>query len=227
MRTSNNVHSCAFTAWISLHRYGLIQTAFFILLILSLTWMYFFGEPYPYDERGFFSLMSGYISAFIFPFFCTMLFFSSDYKFKAFIFAVLWGYLLALSWCAYWGIPYPLPITAAGLLTLFYKEIRPSDKNTKAGTILGAIIIWFFAGLMISILFSCLQYRTTVKVREYTQQALNMPVIKVIDSKGSYIYTEEYGLEKMYHSTQHIPSGSSVHRLPVDEDDGDVFIVAE
>ena len=229
MGTNNKVHSRAFAAWVSLHRYGFMQVVFSILTALSLLWMYFYGEPYPYTERGFFSLMGGYVSAFIFPWVCMAFFFRDGViQFMAFIHAVLCGYLLAITWCAYWGISYIFPIAAAGLLTIFYKEIRPNDKDTKNKTLFAAVIwIWFISGFALATVFSYLQYKDILKDKGYTQRALNMPTIKAIDCKDSYIYTEEYGLEKVYHYTTPIPAGSLIHRLPVDEEDGDVFIVAE
>ena len=224
--TNKHVHIRAFAAWISAHRYGFIQAVCLFFLTLSLTWMLFYGEPRNPFDRGFWTRMEGYAVAIMIPGFSLALFFSDENsKFRAFIFSVFWGYLLALIWCAYWGIPYAYPIAAAALITIFYKNIRPDDYRTSNKKIATVIIsIWFLSAFASGVFLSHIGYSNFLKKQEYTKQAINIPTIKAVDCKDCYIYTEEYGLEKMYNCPD-IPEGSMIHRLPVE--DGKVFVVAE
>ncbi len=211
-------------AWISKHRYGFLQTVFFLLLVLSLIWLEG-KELHNLDERNVWTRIEGYASAFFISSFNVGLFFSDAWpKFRAFNCAVLFGYLLAMVWCAYWAISYVFPAIAAIVMTALYMDIRTDDQQTSKKTIIAAIVAWFFSGFVISILFSKSGYETDLKNQEYANQAIEIAPIKAVDCKDSYIYTEEYGLEKMYTPVE-VPKGSKVHRLPLG-DEG-VFIVVE
>lgn len=224
METTKNFYVKA-KAWMSKHRYGFLQTVFFTLLIISLLWMYFSGELHNFSGRVFWTRIEGYFGASIASI-CSLLLLFSDFerKFRAFIFAVLWGYLLTLAWCAYGEIPYVFPAIAAIVMTALYMDIRTDDRKTSKKTITAAIIVWFFSGCVISILFCHMGYKFDLKKQEYTKQALEIPTIKAVDCKDCYIYTEEYGLERTYDCPD-IPKGSMIHRLPVE--DGKVFVTVE
>ncbi len=213
-------------AWISKHRYGFLQTVFFTLLVISSFWMYFSGELHNISDRDFWTRMEGYFGAFILSFYSLLWFFSdTERKFRAFIFAVMWGYLLTLVWCAYWEISYLLPIAAAALITLCYKDIRTDDDSTSNKTIACVIfVIWGLTAFVPSLVLSFIGYKFDLKKQEYAKQALEIPAIKAVDYKDCYIYTEEYGLERTYNSPN-IPKGSMIHRLPVE--DGKVFVTVE
>lgn len=229
MKTTNKnsfVHKTA--AWISKHRYGFLQTVFFILTAFSLLWMYFYGEPENPDGRGLWTKPEGYFLALYLAFFNSGLFGSdAEMKFRAFNCAVLFGYLLALVWCGYWAISYVFPTGAAALITVFYRKIRPEDCWTSYGRLIFfSCIVWVSAAIVPIAYTRYEDYFEDYlkKDQEYTRQAKETPVIKVVDSKDDYIYTEEYGLEQIS-SSQDIPKGSMIHRLPTK--DGKVFVVAE
>ena len=52
-------------AWISKHRYGFLQTVFFLLLVLSLIWLEG-KELHNLDERNVWTRIEGYASAFFY-----------------------------------------------------------------------------------------------------------------------------------------------------------------
>ena len=112
------------------------------------------------------------------------LFFSDAWpKFRAFNCAVLFGYLLAMVWCAYWAISYVFPAIAAIVMTALYMDIRTDDQQTSKKTIIAAIVAWFFSGFVISILFSKSGYETDLKNQEYANQAIEIAPIKAVDCK--------------------------------------------
>lgn len=227
MKTTNkNSFVRDIAAWISEHRYGFLQIIFFTLTAISLLWIHHYGEAHNLTNRGLWTRIESYAVASLIPASCMGLFFSDTYRpFKAFIFTVLWGYILITVWCAYWEISYAFPVAAAALITLFYKDIRTEDHFTSNRTIAATIlIIWFTAAFATGLLFGHMGYKSDIEKQEFSRQAKETPVIKVVDSKDGYIYTEEYGLEQMSFN-QDIPKGSMIHRLPTK--DGKVFVTAE
>lgn len=227
MKTTNkNSFVRKFAEWVSKHPYSFLQTVFLILLGLSLIWI--LREPLNFFDKGFWIKMEGYIPAFLFPLVLLAAFSPElNSRLRPFAFTVLWGYLLVLSWCTYWEISYIFPIIAAGTLTGFYYNKIRKDRPSEAKRLFWvSIIVWGLGGFGSSLGFSYWGQEQELKEQNYARQAIEIPAIKVIDSKDNLIYTEEYGLEKIksYHSI-HIPKGCMVHRLQIE--DGMVFVLPE
>jgi len=209
-KTLKSFEISAFRTWFLKHTYGFLQAIFFILLALSAVWMYYYGDFTDIYSRSLCCDVGGYFVALMPPFFLAFFPIFAGDKWNAFIKTVSLGFLLAQVWFLYWGFSYILPFFIALLLTCFYKKIRPDDNIASRVDIIAACILYWLIPLCAAVTVSYFSHKTHLKQQEYARQAIEVPVIKAIDSKGSYVYTEEYGIEKMYNH-QEISAGSMIH----------------
>lgn len=208
-----------------LHCYGIWQTIFFFLLVFSIAGLMMFYQPEIPSSRGFWIRNEAFGFAFFIPFFAGVLcWLSFNSRWIAFSFTVLWGYLLALIWCWFFGITYLIPLAIAAIIIGNYNKIQKKDLYLKRHIVIRKVVLLSLATICASMFFGYTGRKNYLLKQEYIHEAKQIPTIELVDAKDNYIFTKEYGLEK---ATRHVKAakGDKIHRLSVEN--GEVFVLVE
>ena len=204
-------------AFLKRHPWGCVGWSFFVLLISSLVFLFAFNgcESAVGTDRGIWTNDVGYIITTLFG--LSIIFVSLDDidVDESLFFCICWLALaLAETWCWFFGLTFLLPVNILLIVCLYYLFWRKSIPKV----FIWKKILWLFIGTGIAFGVSYRQYFVYQETQRGIQKALQTPVIELIDVKDSYIFTKEFGLERVSDKTplDSIKKGDKVHRLKTD-----------
>lgn len=201
------------------HPWGCVGWIIFVLLVLSLVFLFAFGGTdlaVASQKRNLWSIDLGYIVTSIFA----LTFVASSVNKlcteENFFFLICWLALVLMEfWCWFFGVTFFLPanvIFVVCLCYLFWNKDTPSFFVWKK-------ILWLYASAGIALGVSFGEYRIYQETQQGIQKALQKPAIELIDKKDNYIFTNEFGLEKVSGQTptDSLEKGDMIHRFKNDE----------
>lgn len=203
------------------HPRSCIGWSLFLLAALSFYWLFFLSaSPLPNKPDHPLNIWIAAIGfmceiAFSLPSLYLLTVFPYDSKWSFYIVATWLGYLTALMWCWYFTIPFIVPVIAICLVFASYKRFKFSAQF-KRRYIWGTISVYLTLGI-VAFCFAYQNKKEYIQEQADIQKALSTPAIKVIDVNDGYIFTKEYGLEKIY-AVSPIKKGDDIHRQPRQDD---------
>lgn len=206
-----------------LHTYGIWQGVLFTTAVLCLIYTCLALDVSVLVKRGFWCQASGAILAIIIPLLFSLISAAEPSPYKnreqrAFIFVLIWAYMTLQLLFLIGNLPFVIPIILApGALIWFQKKNSKAPRRIQGG-------IWALIGLTLiaSLLFAGYEVNTNKQNKALTEQALKNPIIKVLDVKENYIYTKEFGLERMQREIP-LSHGQEIYRT--ETEDGHIFVV--
>ncbi len=219
MNEKKNVFS-KIDAFLKKHPWGCVGWTFLVLLAFSFIFLFGLGGDefaVSSEERTLWTNDVGYIITSLFA--LSIIASSSNklYLEENLFFFLCWLALVLMEiWCWFFGVTFLLPVNAIFLVCLCYIFLH---KNTPS-FLVWKKILWLYisAGIALGITYG--EYRMYKEVQNSIQKALKEPAIELIDKKDTYIFTHEFGLEKVSDKTplDSLEKGDLIHRFKTDEE---------
>ena len=207
-------------AFLKKHPWGCVGWTIFVLLAFSLIFVFFLeGKDLVSntDNRTLWNRDLGYIVTIIFSLSVITSSANKLYLEENLFFLICWLALALMEiWCWFFGVTFFLPanvIFVVCLGYLFWHKDTPSF-------IIWKKILWLYTGVGIALGVSFGEYRLYKKTQQSIQKALLNPEIELIDKKDNYIFTNEFGLEKVSDKTpiDSLKKGDLIHRFMTDDE---------
>ena len=130
-------------------------------------------------------------------------------------FSICWLTLALMeTWCWFFDVTFLLPVCIIFVVCLCYLFGHKSTPKF----IIWKKILWLFISTGIAFGVSLGEYSLYKKLQYALQKALQSPPIELIDIKDEYIFTKEFGLEKVCVQTQmdSLKKGDMIYRFKTD-----------
>ena len=218
MSEKKNVFS-KIDAFLKKHPWGCVGWTIFVLLVFSLIFVFALGGKELIgntDNRTLFSRDLTYIVTVIFSLSVISSSANKLYLEENFFFFICWLALVLMEiWCWFFGLSFLLPVNVIFVVCLcyiFWHKSTPSFLVWKK-------ILWLYASAGIAFGIAYGEYRIYKGTQNAIQKALKEPAIELIDKKDTYIFTREFGLERVSDKTplDSLKKGDLIHRFKTDD----------
>lgn len=206
-------------AFLKKHPWGCVGWTIFVLLVFSLLFVFAFdGNELVGDttNRTIWTRDLTYIVTVIFALSVAASSMNRLYLEENLFFLICWLALALMEiWCWFFDITFLVPVNVIFVVCLgyiFWHKNTPSFLVWKK-------IIWLYisAGIAFGAAFG--EYHIYTKTQKAIHNALQKPAVELIDKKDTYIFTNEFGLEKVSEQTplDSLNKGDMIHRFKQDD----------
>ena len=217
MDEKKNVFS-KISTFLKKHPWGCVGWTIFVLLMFSFIFLFAFDGTelaINLQNRRFWTIELGYIVTSLIS--ITMIS-SSVNRLSVeenLFFSICWLALVLMeTWCWFFDVTFLLPVCIIFVVCLCYLFGHKSTPKF----IIWKKILWLFISTGIAFGVSLGEYSLYKKLQYALQKALQSPPIELIDIKDEYIFTKEFGLEKVCVQTQmdSLKKGDMIYRFKTD-----------
>lgn len=218
MDEKKNVFS-KISTFLKKHPWGCAGWTIFVLLMFSFIFLFAFDGTelaINLQNRRFWTIELGYIVTSLIS--ITMIS-SSVNRLSVeenLFFSICWLALVLMeTWCWFFNITFIWPANVIFVVCLCYIFWHKSTQSF----IVWKKVLWLYASVGIALGASFGEYRVIQETQHEIQEALQRPAIELIDKKDNYIFTNEFGLERVSDKTplDSLKKGDLIHRFKTDE----------